>query len=404
MAQPKYITDIDKLTHIPEKDRQKLKSITEKFVFRVNDYYLNLIDWNDPADPIRKLVIPNEDELGEYGRWDASDEDTNYVVPGCQHKYGSTALLIVSEVCGAYCRYCFRKRLFRNDVKEAVSDVEPGLQYIAEHPEISNVLLTGGDSLILGTPKLRTIFERLRAIDHVKIIRLGSKLPVFNPMRIYEDEGLLDLIREHSTPEKRIYVMAHINHPREITAEAIKGFEALHQAGAIVVNQTPVLRGINDDPTVLGELLDRLSWAGVTPYYFFVNRPVAGNKAFVLPLKEVYEIVEKAKALTSGLGKQVRLSMSHTSGKIEILAIENGKAYLKYHQSRDGDYGKFMTLDCPDEASWFDDLPGNKKYWEKPKKKTDAVKSVNAMPELPANIRIVKAATREGKQPISQGH
>ncbi|TFE27166.1 KamA family radical SAM protein [Cohnella luojiensis] len=379
MSQPKYITDIDKLTNIPEKDREKLKRITDKFVFRVNDYYLNLIDWNDPADPIRKLVIPNEDELGEYGRWDASDEDTNYVVPGCQHKYGSTALLIVSEVCGAYCRYCFRKRLFRNDVKEAVSDVEPGMEYIAEHPEINNVLLTGGDSLILGTPKLRTIFERLRAIDHVQIIRLGSKLPVFNPMRIYEDEALLETIRTYSSPQKRIYIMAHINHPREITPEAMRGFEALHQAGAIVVNQTPVLRGINDDPEVLGELLDKLSWAGVTPYYFFVNRPVAGNKAFVLALKEVYEIVEKAKALTSGLGKRVRLSMSHTSGKIEILAIENGKAYLKYHQSRDGHYGRFMTLDCPEDASWFDDLPGNERYWAKPSKKTDAVVSVNAL-------------------------
>ena len=391
MAQPKYITDIDKLAAIPEDERKRLKRITEKFVFRVNDYYLNLIDWNDPDDPIRKLVIPNEGELLEYGRWDASDEDTNYVVPGCQHKYRSTALLIVSEVCGAYCRYCFRKRLFRADVKEAMSDVEPGLRYIADHPEISNVLLTGGDSLILATPKLRTILERLRAIPHVKIIRLGSKLPVFNPMRIYEDEALLETIRAHSSSEQRIYVMAHINHPREITPEAKRGFEALHDAGAIVVNQTPVLRGINDDPAVLGELLDKLSWAGVTPYYFFVNRPVAGNSDFVLPLERVYRIVEEAKARTSGLGKRVRLSMSHTSGKIEILAIEAGKAYLKYHQSRDGAYGKFMILDCPSDASWFDELPGSERYWKRPEKRTDAVVSANELPDVPhRTARIAK--------------
>lgn len=381
MAQPKYITDIGKLSQIPQVERDRLKEITEKFVFRVNDYYLRLIDWTDPNDPIRKLVIPNEGELAEYGRWDASDEDTNYAAPGCQHKYRSTALLIVSEVCGAYCRYCFRKRLFRNDVKEAMADVEPGLAYIEEHPEISNVLLTGGDSLILATAKIRMIVERLRAIDHVKIIRFGSKLPVFNPMRIYEDEALLELFRAHSTPDKRIYVMAHINHPREITAEAKRCFDALHEAGVIVVNQTPVLRGINDDPAVLGELLDKLSWAGVTPYYFFVNRPVAGNKSFVLSLPEVYRIVEEAKARTSGLGKRVRLSMSHTSGKIEILAIENGKAYLKYHQSRDGDYGKFMVLDCPQDAAWFDDLPGNERFWSKPKKREMSVVSVNEMPE-----------------------
>lgn len=294
MPMPKYITDIDKITQIAEKERRRLKEITNKFVFRVNDYYLDLIDWSDPDDPIRKLVIPNEGELEEYGRWDASDEDTNYVVPGCQHKYRTTALLIVSEVCGAYCRYCFRKRLFRNDVKEAMLDVEPGLQYISEHPEINNVLLTGGDSLILGTSKIRDIVERLRSIEHVKIIRFGSKLPVFNPMRIYNDRELLDLFRTYSTPDKRIYVMAHVNHPREITPEAMKGFQTLHDAGVIVVNQTPVLKGINDDPQVLGELLDKLSWAGVTPYYFFVNRPVAGNRDFVLSLKEVYELVEQA--------------------------------------------------------------------------------------------------------------
>ncbi|MEF3306828.1 KamA family radical SAM protein [Paenibacillus sp. GYB003] len=383
MAQPKYMTDIGKLTRIPEQEREKLKAITEKFVFRVNDYYLNLIDWDDPADPIRKLVIPNEGELAEYGRWDASDEDTNYVVPGCQHKYRTTALLIVSEVCGAYCRYCFRKRLFRNDVKEAMSDVEPGLAYIAKHPEINNVLLTGGDSLILATPKLRSILQRLREMEHVKIIRLGSKLPVFNPMRIYEDGELLETIREFSDAERRIYVMAHINHPREITPEARRGFEALHDAGAIVVNQTPVLKGINDDPAVLGELLDRLSWAGVTPYYFFINRPVAGNRDFVLTLEEAYRIVEEAKARTSGLGKRIRLSMSHTSGKIEILAIEDGKAYLKYHQSRDDEYGKFMVLDCPKDASWFDDLPGSEKLWTKPRKKTAGIVSVNELPDMP---------------------
>lgn len=381
--QPKYIMDIDKITQIPEEERKKLKEITDKFVFRVNEYYLGLINWEDPEDPIKKLVIPNTRELSDYGRWDASDEDTNYVVPGCQHKYKTTALLICSEVCGAYCRYCFRKRLFRNDVKEAMSDVEPGLHYISEHPEINNVLLTGGDPLILAARRLDMILGRLREMDHVKIIRIGSKLPVFNPMRIYEDEELLHVIRKYSTPEKRIYIMAHINHPREITEEALKGFQALHEAGAIVVNQTPVLKGINDNADVLAELLDKLSWAGVTPYYFFVNRPVRGNEDFVLTLEEVYNLVERAKEKTSGLGKRVRLSMSHTSGKVEILAIENGKAYLKYHQSRDGEYGKFMVLDCPKDAAWFDELPGHEKHWIQPEKKVEEVISVNQLSDMP---------------------
>ncbi|NLI68145.1 MAG: KamA family radical SAM protein [Bacilli bacterium] len=383
MALPKYITDIDRIEQIPKEEREKLKKVTEKFVFRVNEYYLSLIDWDDPNDPIRKLVIPSEHELNDYGRWDASDEDTNYVAPGCQHKYKTTALLLVSEVCGAYCRYCFRKRLFRNDVREASIDVEPGINYIKEHPEINNVLLTGGDPLMLAASRLDAILSKLREIDHVKIIRIGSKLPVFNPMRIYEDEELLNVIRKYSTPEKRIYIMAHVNHPRELTEHAYKAFQALHEAGAIIVNQSPVLKGINDDPKVLGELLDKLSWAGVTPYYFFINRPVRGNEPFVLTLEEAYNLVEEAKALTSGLGKRVRLAMSHTSGKIEILAIKDGKAYLKYHQNREGKYGEVMILDCPKDATWFDDLPGNEKYWKKPKKRIKEVVSVNEMSDMP---------------------
>jgi len=381
--QVKYMTNVDEIPGLTEDERESYKKVTDKFVFRINDYYLQLIDWKNPHDPIRKLIIPSSNELLEYGRWDASDEDTNYVVKGCQHKYRTTALLIVSEVCGAYCRFCFRKRLFRADVKEAMPDVQDGLDYIARTPEINNVLLTGGDPLILNTRKLRSIIEALRAIDHVKIIRIGSKLPVFNPMRIYEDQELLDLIRTHSTDEKRIYIMAHVNHPREITEQARRCFKALYDAGAIVVNQSPVLKGINDDPLVLGELLDKLSWAGVTPYYFFINRPVAGNRGFVLTLEEAYHIVEEAKARTSGLGKRVRLCMSHTSGKLEILAIEDGKAYLKYHQSRDGEYGKLMVLDCPKEATWFDELPGNEKYWKKPLKKRADIVSVNEMPDFP---------------------
>ena len=363
---PRYITDIKKIEAIPEEKRNILSKITDKFVFRINDYYLSLINWDDPEDPIYKLIIPREKELDEYGRWDASDEHLNYVAPGCQHKYGTTALLLVSEVCGAYCRFCFRKRLFRNDIKETSMDVKPGVEYIKNNPQINNVLLTGGDSLILATRKIKQILEMLRQIPHVKIIRFGSKLPAFNPMRIYEDDELLETLATYSRPDAKIYVMAHFNHPRELTPEAYKGIKALQSANVIIVNQTPILRGINSDPNVFGELLDKLSWAGVTPYYVFQNRPVAGNADFVLPFKDAYNVIEAAKAKTSGLGKRLKYVMSHTSGKIEILAVRDGKIYLKYHQARHPDYyGHFDELECPDDAAWFDDLPGSQEILKK---------------------------------------
>jgi KamA family protein len=354
----RHYTDIGQIGQIPEDVRALLQTITDRYVFRANDYYLSLIDWNDPNDPLRRIVIPETDELREYGDWDPSDEESNYVAKGCQHKYTTTALLLVSDVCGAYCRFCFRKRLFRDDAESEVSlDVSEGLAYIAAHPEINNVLLTGGDPLVLSAARLDKVLGALRAIDHVKIIRLGSKLVAFEPMRVSGDPKLLETLARYSRPDARIYVIAHFNHPRELTPQSLECIAALQKAGVVLVNQTPLLRGVNDDPAVLGELLSRLSWVGVTPYYVFQNRPVAGNAGFVVPLKEAYGIVEAAKARTAGLGKRIKFVMSHASGKLEVLAVQGDRIYLKYHQARNpAEQGRFLVGRLTDEAGWFDDV------------------------------------------------
>ncbi|HEY8394653.1 MAG TPA: KamA family radical SAM protein, partial [Thermaerobacter sp.] len=313
----RYHTDIDEITQLPEEERQRLRPVTTEFVFRVSEYYLSPIDWDDPDDPIRRIVIPSDVELAEYGSLDPSDEESNYVAPGCQHKYGPTALLLVSKVCGAYCRFCFRKRLFRNDVdeKHVSLDITPGLRYIAAHPEITNVLLTGGDPLMLSPRRLDQILSALRAIPHVRIIRIGTKIPAFEPMRVYDNPELLEVLRRHSRPDARIHFSLHFNHPQELTDQALRCVTALHEVGATLMNQAPLLRRVNDDPAVLAELLERLTWWGVTPYYVFQNRPVAGNADFVVPLREGYHIVEQAKARVSGYAKRVRYVMSHATGK-----------------------------------------------------------------------------------------
>ena len=190
LYKPKYWTNIDQVPQLGERERERLRLVGEKFVFRTNDYYQGLIDWSDPADPIRKLVIPGEEELNEWGQLDASREDLYTKAPGLEHKYWDTALLLVNDVCGAYCRFCFRKRLFMDDNDEVVRDVTEGVAYIRRHPEVSNVLLTGGDPLIMSTPKLERIIAELRRIDHVKIIRIGTKMPAFNPYRILNDPSL----------------------------------------------------------------------------------------------------------------------------------------------------------------------------------------------------------------------
>lgn len=334
----------------------ELKKVTDKFVFCANDYYLSLIDWDDPDDPIRRIIVPHVRELEQWGRFDPSDEQAYTIMPGLEHKYNSTALLLVSNVCEGICRYCFRKRVFRQSNKELLRDLPAAIQYIKQHTEITNVLLTGGDPLILKTPKLENIIRQLRQIDHVSIIRIGTKIPAYNPYRIIDDHAFLKMVKKYSTPEKKIYFMTHFAHPRELTDAAVKAVDLLQKADAIVANQTPIIKGVNDDPNVLAELLARLSFIGATPYYIFQCRPALGNRAYTVPIEEAYEIIEQAKSMVSGLAKRVRFVMSHVSGKIEIVGKTKERVYLKYHRAfQDQDSGRFMVFKSNPNACWFDD-------------------------------------------------
>ncbi len=336
--------------------RADLKKVTERFAFRSNDYYLSLINWDDPKDPIRRIIIPDIQELDEWGRLDPSDEKTYTVMPGLEHKYNSTALLLVSNVCDGICRYCFRKRVFIDPQSEYLRDLPAALEYIRGHSEITNVLLTGGDPLVLTTSKLENIVRQLREIEHVAIIRIGTKAPAFNPYRIVDDLTLLEMMNKYSTDRKKIYVITHFIHPRELTDLAVKAVVLLQKAGAEIANQTPLIRGVNDNPEVLSELFARLSFIGAVPYYVFQCRPALGNRAYTVPIEEGYEIIEQAKSRVSGLAKRIRFIMSHSSGKIEIIGKTKDCVYLKYHRAADDkDSGRLMSFKSNPEAYWFED-------------------------------------------------
>jgi lysine 2,3-aminomutase len=353
----KYVRRIGQVAQLPEDERVRLEMVSQEYVFRANDYYLDLIDWNDPADPIRQLIIPREEELTDWGRLDASNEASITVDRGVQHKYTDTVLLLCNKVCGAYCRYCFRKRLFMDENDEVDNDIGAGLRYIAEHPEVTNVLLTGGDPLLMSTHRLVDIFEALRAIPHVRVIRLGSKMPAFDPWRILGDPELHEAFRTFSTPEQRIYLMAHFDHPRELTEPAILGIDAAIRNGVICVNQCPIIKGINDDPGVLAEMWDTLSFIGCPPYYLFQGRPTSGNEAYEVPLVRSWEIFQEAQRRGSGLARRARFCMSHESGKIEILAVDDESIYLRYHQAKHAsNLGRFLICQRDDDAFWLDQL------------------------------------------------
>ena len=352
----KYLTKLEQIPQLSGKEREEMQKVNDKFVFRTNDYYQSLINWDDPNDPIKRIIMPDVEELNEWGQLDASNEEKYTKVHGLEHKYTSTALLLVNEVCAAYCRFCFRKRLFMNENDEVTKDISEGLEYIRNNREINNVLLTGGDPLILSTSKLEPIIKKLREIDHVKIIRIGTKVPAFNPFRILNDPSLLEMFRKYSTNEKKVYVMAHFNHPRELTDKAVEGLNALMNSGVSLVNQTPLVKGVNDDPDVLSELFSKLSYIGVPPYYVFLCRPTLGNETYSVPVEKGYEIFEKARIRCSGLAKRARLVMSHESGKIEVIGMTQEQIFFKYLRAANPDNNaRFLAFYRNTEADWFDD-------------------------------------------------
>jgi KamA family protein len=353
----RYITKLSQLEQLPKDERQALEPVAERYAFRLNEYYAGLINWNDPDDPLRRLVIPQVEELRDWGRLDASDEASYTPVRGCQHKYPDTALLLVNEVCGAYCRYCFRKRLFMNDNDEASLDYSPGLAYIAEREEISNVLLTGGDPLILSTRRLEQIIGDVSAVPHVRIIRIGSKMVAFNPHRVLDDATLPALIERTVAAGTQIYIMNHFDHPRELTTEAKAALRILQKAGAQTVNQCPMVRGVNDAVATMASLFRELSFLGCPQYYVFQGRPVEGNEPFEVPLVEGFHIFIEASRHVSGLAKRARFAMSHRTGKIEVVGIDDDHLYMRYHRShRADDFGRILVARRDDEAYWLDQL------------------------------------------------
>ncbi|MFA5269860.1 MAG: KamA family radical SAM protein [Methanoregula sp.] len=359
MMNQKYlstISELDNLVGLTSKERDTMETVSDTFPFRSNEYYLSLIDWKDGHDPLRRIVIPDSSELRGGGCPDPSCEKDFTRKPGLQHKYSQTGLLLLTDVCGGICRFCFRKRLFMGNERETVKDISEGIDYIREHTEITDVLLTGGDPLTLETRQLASILHQLREIGHVNIIRIGSKMLAYNPHRILDDPDLCNVLSRYSTPEKRIYLMAHFNHPRELTDVSVRAANELQKAGVMVVSQTPILSGINSEPEIFTELFRKLAFAGISPYYIFQCRPSIGNRIFQVPVEQSYEIIQKSWQACSGLAKRARFVMSHATGKIEIVGKTAHHIFMRYHQSADpANIGQFLVFRSNPVARWFDD-------------------------------------------------
>lgn len=283
-------------------------------------YYFSLIDPQDPADPIRLQAVPSPLEAENpsgYALDDPLEEDQDSPVPGLTHRYPDRALLLTTPNCSMYCRFCTRKRatLARGGWEAINADDRRMIDYVRTHPEIRDVILSGGDPLTLPLPKLRFYLQSLREIRHVDVVRIGTRVPVTLPQRLYDAE-LIELLAW----AEKVYVQTHFNHPREITPEAARACRALIRAGVPVNNHSVLLKGVNDDLATMRELLRGLLRIKVRPYYLFHCDPVVGAGHFRTSVWKGLEIIEGLRGHLSGLGVPTYVvDAPHGGGKIPLM-------------------------------------------------------------------------------------
>ena len=272
-----------------------LDAVVEKYPFRVTSYYAALADWTDPSDPIRLQVMPDRRELSDgalEGNEDPFDERGQTPVPGLVRRYRNRALVLASRHCAVNCRHCTRKNLLGDVAPADRSCFEQVLKYLNRERDIREVILSGGDPLLLDPALLDWLLGAVQAVDHVEVIRIGTRVPVTLPGRL--DDGLADMMASH----RPVWVNTQFNHTRELTGEARAACDRLTRRGVPVSNQTVLLRGVNDSLEELIALCNRLQTALVRPYYIFQCDPVAGTSHFRVPM-------DKAVSLAAGLRREL---------------------------------------------------------------------------------------------------
>ncbi|MDP2920377.1 MAG: KamA family radical SAM protein [Dehalococcoidia bacterium] len=292
------VEELARLIPLSAEEQAQLKLVTAKYPLAITPYYLSLIDLDDAHDPVRKQSIPCFDELamGTLGSEDPLEEKRDSVVPGLVHRYPDRVLMVLTDICPMLCRHCTRKREWHHGGwVRPESEIETMLDYIRRNRHVRDVIISGGDPLTLSTRRLESILSRIRQIEHVEIIRIGTRFPVVLPQRI--DEELCNMLSNYGP----IWLNTHFNHYREITPEAAKAVDRLVRAGVPVNNQCVLLRGINDSVETQLKLNQGLLKIKVRPYYLFQCDEVQGTEHLRTPVETGIKIIEGLRGHTSGL-------------------------------------------------------------------------------------------------------
>ncbi len=307
------VSSVDQLVDQFGIKKEVAEKLDDFFQARINPYYLSLIRY--PGDPIWLQAVPDEVELYDIdAAEDPLNEDEMSPVPNITHRYPDRALFLTTSQCGLYCRFCTRKRKVGDSSKINMRELEGAFNYLEQHTEITDVILSGGDPLMLTDAMLEKVLIRLRQIKHIQIIRLGTKMPCVLPQRVTPQ--LCEMIKKYHP----IYVNTHFNHPWEITPESTKACEMLVNAGVPVGCQTVLLKGVNDDPEVMKELMKKLLAIRVRPYYIYQADLTKGANHFRTPLDVGLEIMDNLRGHISGLAvPQFVIDAPGGGGKIPLL-------------------------------------------------------------------------------------
>jgi len=310
------VDQLDRLMTLTSDERAGCEHANQKLALAITPYFFNLIDRDNPSCPIRKQVIPRGGEMvvSEGEMLDSLGEDEHSPVSGLVHRYPDRVLFLVTDRCAAYCRYCTRSRLVSNAQDYNFHpEYEQGLRYIEAHPEIRDVLLSGGDPLLLSDRKLEHLLSRLRAIKHVEFIRIGSRIPVFLPQRITPE--LCEIFKKYGP----IWMSIHVNHPKEATAELRDACERLSFAGVPLGNQSVLLKDVNDDAEVMTALVHRLLRMRVRPYYLYQMDLITGGAHFKVDVRKGIEIIRALRGHTTGYAvPQYVIDAPGGGGKVPI--------------------------------------------------------------------------------------
>ena len=291
------LEELKKYIQLTPQEEEGVKQSLTTLRMAITPYYLNLIDTNNPHCPIRKQSIPTGSELVQSAAdlLDPLHEDEDSPTPGLTHRYPDRVLFLITDMCSMYCRHCTRRRFAGQTDGESTSQkIEKSIDYIAKTPQVRDVLLSGGDALMVSDARLESIIQRLRAISHVEIIRIGTRTPVVCPQRITDDLVLM-LKKYHP-----IWVNTHFNHPNEVTPEAIAACAKMADAGIPLGNQSVLLRGVNDCVSVMKKLVHELVRIRVRPYYIYQCDLSMGLEHFRTPVSKGIEIIESLRGHTSG--------------------------------------------------------------------------------------------------------